>query len=104
MEKVAGELVEAFSVEGISAAVREAWDDAHSIEELADMARRARAQVEQRLAELSLPHLPTIPELREKAEEMFQESPSLDAIVNRAHELLAAAVAEHLCDHALATG
>jgi hypothetical protein len=45
--------------------------------------------VEERLAELSLPHLPTIPELREKAEEMFQETPSLDEIVNRAHEMLA---------------
>ena len=104
VEKVAGELAEAFSVEGISASVREAWSEAHSIEELADMTRRARSQVEQRLAELSLPHLPTVPELREKAEEMFQESPSLDAIVNRAHELLAAGVAEHLCDHALGTG
>jgi hypothetical protein len=33
---------------------------------------------------------------------MFQESPSIDAIVLRAHELLAAAVAAHLCDAALA--
>ena len=48
-----------------------------------------------------MPHLPTIPELRETAEEMFQESPSLDAIVNRAHELLAEAVAAHLYDTAL---
>ena len=42
---------------------------------------------------MSLPHLPTIPELREKAEEMFQESPSLDTVVNRAHSILAEAVA-----------
>ena len=101
---MAGELAQAFNVEGISASVREAWDESHSLEELSEMARRTRAQVEERLAELSLPHLPTVPELREKAEEMFQESPSLDAIVNRAHEMLAAAVAEHLCEHALAAG
>ena len=33
---------------------------------------------------------------------MFHETPSLDAIVNRAHEMLAQAVAAHLCDQALA--
>ena len=70
---------------------------------MAERARRARGQLEERLAEFSLPHLPTIPELRERAEEMFHESPSLDAIVDRAHELLAAAVAEHLCDTAIAS-
>ena len=104
VEKVAEELVGAFNVEGISSAVRDAWDEAHPIDDLADVARRARAQVEERLEELSLPHLPTVPELREKAEEMFHESPSLDAIVNRAHEMLARAVAEHLCERALTTG
>ncbi len=130
VEKVAGELAEAFSVEGISASVREAWAEAHPLEELGLRARRARQELEQRLAgllsdahrlddlrerargarnqleerlaELSLPHLPTIPELREKAEEMFHESPSLDAVVDRAHQLLAAAVAAHLCEAALA--
>jgi stearoyl-CoA desaturase (delta-9 desaturase) len=102
LEKVAGELAGSFSIEGISASVREAWTESHALEDLALRARRARGQVEARLAELSLPHLPTIPELREKAEEMFQESPSIDAIVQRAHELLAAAVAAHLCDAALA--
>jgi hypothetical protein len=33
--------------------------------------------------------------------EMFAETPSLDAIVNRAHELLAVAVAAHVLDTAL---
>ncbi|MDA0330198.1 MAG: fatty acid desaturase [Gemmatimonadetes bacterium] len=102
VEKVAGELAMAFSVESISASVREAWAESHAIEDLSEKVQRARAQMEEALLELSLPHLPTIPELREKAEEMFSESPSIDAIVNRAHELLAAAVAAHLCDAALA--
>ena len=83
--------------------VRDAWAESHTLEDLADLAKRARGQVEVRLAELSLPHLPTMPELRDKAEEMFSESPSLDAIVVRAHELLAMAVAAHVCDLALAT-
>jgi hypothetical protein len=58
--------------------------------------------VEEGIAELSLAYLPTIPELRERAEEMFQESPSLDEIVNRAHELLQRAVVTRVCDQALA--
>ncbi len=91
------------SLEPYVARVREAWAESHTLEDLAERARKARSQVEQRLAELSMPHLPTIPELREKAEEMFHETPSLDAIVNRAHELLARAVAAYLCDQALAT-
>ena len=45
-------------------------------------------------------HLPTIPELREKAEQMFEAGSSLDAIVARAHEILAQAVAAHLGDKA----
>jgi stearoyl-CoA desaturase (Delta-9 desaturase) len=102
LEKVAGELASSITLEPYVARVRDAWAESHTLEDLAERARRAREQVEQRIAELSLPHLPTIPELREKAEEMFQETPSLDAIVNRAHELLARAVAVHLCDQALA--
>ena len=102
MEKVAVELAGSFSVEGIAARVREAWAESHTLEDLAERARRARDQLEERLAALSVPHLPTVPELREKAEEMFLESPSLDEIVNRAHELLAQAVARYLCDDALA--
>ena len=102
LEKVAHELAGAFSIEGIAASVREAWSESHALEDLAERARRARGQVEQRLAELSLPHLPTIPELREKAEEMFHESPSIDEIVLRAHQLLAAAVAAHVCEVVLA--
>ncbi|MDH5591057.1 MAG: fatty acid desaturase, partial [Gemmatimonadota bacterium] len=89
VEKVAGELAATISLEGIAARVREAWEESHALDDLAERGREARRQIEARLAELSLAHLPTIPELRERAEEMFNESPSLDAIVNRAHELLA---------------
>ena len=107
IEKVAGELAAAFSVDNISGAVREAWDESHALEDLIERARRARDQVEEALeegiTELSLPHLPTIPELREKAEEMFHESSSLDAIVNRAHEILSEAVTANLYSAAVAT-
>jgi stearoyl-CoA desaturase (delta-9 desaturase) len=101
VEKVAAELAGTFNVEPIALAVLEAWEESHALEDLAERARRAREQAEERLAEFSLPHLPTVPELRDKAEEMFNESPSLDVIVNRAHELLAEMVAERVCDSSL---
>ena len=103
LEKVAIELADSFSVDAIAARVSEAWSELHAVDDLAEMAKRARGQVERTLAELSIPHLPTVPELRDKAEEMFNESPSLDEIVNRAHQLLQEAVAAHVCERALAT-
>ena len=102
LDKVATELAGSFSVEVIATQVRESWTESHTLEDLSDRAKRTRNQLETRIAEMSLPHLPTIPELRDKAEEMFQESPSVDEIVNRAHELLAYMVAVHVCDVALA--
>ena len=101
IDKVATELAGSFSVETIAARVRESWAESYTLEDLSDRAKRTRDQLEIRIAEMSLPHLPTIPELRDKAEEMFQESPSVDEIVNRAHELLAYMVAAHVCDTAL---
>jgi stearoyl-CoA desaturase (delta-9 desaturase) len=103
VEKVAQDLAASVSgeIEAAVVRVKDAWAESHAWEDLADRARRARGQVEEALAEMALPHLPTIPELRERAEEMFNESPSLDEIVDRAHELLSRAVAQRVCDLAL---
>ncbi len=98
VEKVAGDLAATVHLDQVVARVREKWAESHGLEELAVKARNARDQVEARLAEMSLPHLPTVPELRDRAEEMFMESPSLDAIVNRAHEMLAESVAHRLLE------
>ena len=102
LDKVATELAGSFSVEVISSRVRESWAESQTLEDLADRAKRTRDQLETRIAEMSLPHLPTIPELRDKAEEMFQETPSVDEIVKRAHQLLACMVTAHICDVVLA--
>lgn len=48
------------------------------------------------LATLHLPHLPSREELRAEAKRMFAKTPSLDAIVDRAHEMLVAAVGARL--------
>ncbi|MCG6957778.1 MAG: acyl-CoA desaturase [Gemmatimonadetes bacterium] len=102
LEKVARDLAATFSAEAIACRVKDAWTESHALEDLAERTRRARDQVEGLLAEVSLPHLPTIPELREKAEEMLNETPSLDEIVNRAHQILTEAVTRRVCDLALA--
>jgi len=102
LEKVAGELAAAFRIEQIANSVQESWSESHKLEDLQELARKARDQAEKRLAELSIPYLPTIPEIREKAEEMFQETPSLDIIVNRAHEMLQEAVAAYVYEKTLA--
>ena len=95
IEKVAQDLAASVTLEweAVTARVRDAWVESHTLDELTERARRARDQVEAMLTELALPHLPTVPELRERAEELFQESPSLDEIVARAHELMRYAVA-----------
>lgn len=98
VEKVAQDLAASVALEweAVTARVRQAWEESHALEDLAEGARRARGQMEEALAELALPHLPTVPELRERAEELFHASPSLDDVVNRAHELLRHAVARRL--------
>src|SRR5690606_28939200 len=78
LEKVAGELAATVRIDGIAASVQKAWADSHVMEDVAQKARQTRSQVEKRLAELSVPHLPTITELREKAEEMFEDMTSID--------------------------
>ena len=72
-------------------AAREAWGQAAS-DELASRTRRAREEVEALLASLSVPHLPSLEELRKRAEEMFEGAPSLEPVAERARELLQEAV------------
>jgi stearoyl-CoA desaturase (delta-9 desaturase) len=98
VEKVAQDLASSVALEWeeVVARVRRAWEESHAFEDMAEGARRARSQVEEALAELALAHLPTVPELRELAEDLFSPSPSLDDIVNRAHELLRRAVAARI--------
>ena len=45
---------------------------------------------------MQLPHVPTTEELRQRAQEMFANAPSLDEIVARARELIVEAIAAEL--------
>lgn len=96
LERVARQLAFSFPTEKISAQVREAWANTPSFEEIRSRVQDAGSQAAAVLAELELPQIPTIEELRERAREMIVQSPSFDDIVERAHELLLQAVSMDL--------
>jgi len=57
-------------------------------DDLAARFRTARGQLEAALAQHPLPAIPTLAELKARAEAMYARSPSMDEIVARARELL----------------
>ena len=99
IEKTARHLAASFPVDGIAAQVRDAWAHTPTFAELAERARTARAQAEAALAELhlpNLPHVPTLDDLRQRADQMYASTPSLDDIVARAREIILQSVAAEL--------
>jgi hypothetical protein len=67
-------------------------------EELSARARRAREDAHAWIESHSLPHLPSMEEMRRRAEEMFQGAHSLEGVVERARELLQEAVNRRLLE------
>ncbi len=112
IDKVAHQLAESFPVDGIAAQLREAWAQSSSREAYEQLSERlraaradaevamraARADAELALADLQLPHVPTVDELRQRAREMFAATPSVDEIAHRARAILVAAVTARLLD------
>lgn len=108
IEKAAAQLAASFDAEKIAARLREAMaETSASAGARADQARAeleeklaaARKLMEEKLAGLSLPslpHLPTVEELRGRAAKMFARSPNMDDIVARAREMLFESVFQQL--------
>ena len=96
VEKTARHLAASFPVDGIAAQVRDAWAHTPTLAELRERAQTARAQAEAALAELHLPQVPTADELRQRAEQMYASTPSIDEIVARAREIILQAIAAEL--------
>jgi stearoyl-CoA desaturase (delta-9 desaturase) len=88
IEKVAQQLAESFSIEAISADIREAWDRSNTLEELAERAADAFEQAQAYLDEVQMPQLPSLDELHQRALEMYTSSPSMDDITERAREII----------------
>lgn len=101
LEKVAHELASGFPIERISDEVREAWSHRPSLpnlEEMKEHARQRRMQAAALLADVHLPSLPSLEELKARAAETYADTPSLDEIAHRAHEIILEAVSVHLFD------
>ena len=105
MERVAERLALTFSVDAIAADLqarwdaeaargRAAWDDfKHRLDAAV---AEGRESLEQTLDQLHVPELPSLDEMKKKAERMFARSPMLDDIVARARAQLAEALAQRL--------
>ncbi len=103
IEKVARELAFSFSIESITADIREKWERMSHLEALRARTRLARARAEAYLAEWHLPELPSLEEVRELALEKYAQSPSLDDIADRARQILVEALCEELLEPAPST-
>jgi stearoyl-CoA desaturase (delta-9 desaturase) len=121
VEKVAHHLAATFPTEQIAARLREAMDHSPALRDLRDRVAAGQARAEELIAQLHMPHLPSLAasqaragemlanvhmpqlpelpslaEIRARAEAMYANSPSTDEIVARARELIVSAVSREL--------
>jgi stearoyl-CoA desaturase (Delta-9 desaturase) len=104
IEKVARQLAASFPVAAIAARVQESWAHSPSLAELRERMAAGQVRVEELLAEVHLPHLPTMAQIRSRAEEMYAATPSLDEVAERARELILHAVSDELLAGGAAEG
>ncbi len=97
IEKVAHQLAESFPVDRITSQVREALTHMPHFPELQSRMVSARSQAAAMLAEMQLPHIPSVDEMRRRARNMFANTPLIDDIVERARQLVLQTVALNLC-------
>jgi stearoyl-CoA desaturase (delta-9 desaturase) len=98
VEKVARQLALSFPIDRITEQIREAWSQAPDFEALRARLGEATSHAAAVLAELQLPSLPTVEDLKQRAREMYAHTPSLDEIAERAHEILLQAISVRLFD------
>lgn len=96
IEKVAHQLALAFPHERIAALIHEDLAQTPTWVELQARLREARCHAEALLAELHLPHVPSVEEIRHYAEQHFARTPSLDDIAARTRQILLEAISVRL--------
>ncbi len=96
VSRAAVQLAASFNTERIAAAVSSALESS-SLVTLSEKLVSAQHRAADVLAGLSLPHLPTREEVLARATTMFARTPSMDAIVERAYELVLCSIAARLC-------
>jgi stearoyl-CoA desaturase (Delta-9 desaturase) len=102
IERAAAQLARSFDLDIIVNAIASAvaGPGLYAIQEKLAMAQNRAADV---LASLHLPQLPTRHEIVSRARAMFVETPSMDAIVSRAHSVILDAIGARLSAIALQT-
>jgi len=122
LDRVAEQLAGTFSADRIADQVRASWAHKPTLDELVQRARqaggdfgqaasdasddlasraaRAREDLSARIATLCAAHLPSVEELRRRAEEMFHGTASLEPVAVRAREILQEAVSRALLEPA----
>jgi stearoyl-CoA desaturase (delta-9 desaturase) len=103
IDKVAHQLAVSFPIERIAAQTREALLHTPSWAELEAQIRDARCQAEVLLADLHLPHVPSVDEIRHYAEQRLARTPSLDDIARRTRQILLESISVRLLKEAKAT-
>jgi stearoyl-CoA desaturase (delta-9 desaturase) len=121
VEKVAHHLAATFPTDQIAAKLREAIDSSPALRDLREKVAAGQVRAEELIAQLhmpqlpslaasqaragellanvhlpQLPHVPSLAEIRARAEQMYARSPSTDEIVARARELIVSAVSREL--------
>jgi len=100
IEKAARQLAIGFPIERLAAQARDALAPTPTWTELVARVRVARGQAEAYLAELHLPHLPSIDEIRGYAGQQLAQTPSLDDIAQRTRQILHEWIARRLVEEA----
>jgi len=102
IERAATELAQSFDLDIIVTAIASAFagSSLYAFQEKLAMAQNRAADV---LASLYLPQLPTRHDIVCRARAMFVETPSMDAIVSRAHKVILDAIGARLSAIALQT-
>jgi stearoyl-CoA desaturase (delta-9 desaturase) len=92
LENVAVQLAATVPVRSMADELRARWDQLPDLQEIRARAVQKREDAERALEayleELSHVEIPTVEELRERAQQMFADTPSLDDIAERARELI----------------
>ena len=92
IEKAAQQLASSFSVEHIGKTVLKAWKHTPKLAELRNRTRIGQAAVEDFLKEMKILELPSIENMKQRAQKMFIHIPSLNPIVERANQIIVQAV------------
>jgi stearoyl-CoA desaturase (Delta-9 desaturase) len=96
IERSAERLAESFPVEAIADSVRAAYAATPSPGDLTARLAGIEAKVAGRIAQIHLPQLPTLDEVRARARQMYVQSTGMEQIAARAHALLTEAVLSRL--------